>query len=155
MYFSTRFFLKAELSVLPLPCGADSPSLLMLNAITDFPVITTSKLKGLTTHRHIPLCHPFESLFAHFGNGISTVCTSGYSNCVPLRSDLPEDDERCFGNLAHSAMVILTPQRYSYRHSHSRPLQSPLQGNLHCCRDAPLPHALRHISIFGVLLEPR
>ena len=56
-----------------------------------------------------------------------------------LRSDLPEVDERCFGNLAHSAWKILTSKRYSYRHSHFCPLQPFLQSDLHCKQNAPLP----------------
>ena len=66
--------------------------------------------------------------------GISTCDTSSYprKSGTRLRSDSPEADERCFGNLAHSAWRIRTSKRYSCRHSHFYSLQSPLQDNLHC-----------------------
>ena len=45
-----------------------------------------------------------------------------------LGTDLPVVDEPCDGNLGFSAVRILTGLvRYSYRHSHSRPLHRTLQ----------------------------
>jgi hypothetical protein len=65
-----------------------------------------------------------------------------------LRSDLPEVDERCFGNLAHSASRILTEKRYSYRHSHFLPLHPALRQNFTATRTLPyqLVHKTRSLS---------
>ena len=88
-----------------LPSGL--PITPRLNVITDFPIITILKLRSrlATRHRHVPFCHSFESESTRPCNGISTVFTSSYPRLrgTRLRSDLPEGDERCFGNLAHSA----------------------------------------------------
>lgn len=60
-----------------------------------------------------------------------------------LRSDLPEVDERCFGNLAHSASRILTEKRYSYRHSHFLPLHPALQQSFTAARTLPYHPSLK------------
>ena len=56
------------------------------------PIYTSHTVTPLSLNQHI------------FGTGISTSYTSSYSrkSGTRLSSDLPEDDERCFGNLAHS-----------------------------------------------------
>jgi len=56
-----EIFLESETICVVLALRLGLPIASLLNAITDLPVITISKLKGLATHRHIPLCHSFES----------------------------------------------------------------------------------------------
>ena len=55
-----EIFLESETICVSFALRLRIPIASLLNAITDLPVITISKLKGLTTYRHIPLCHSFE-----------------------------------------------------------------------------------------------
>ena len=57
----SEIFLESKTIYVALALRRRLPIAPQLNVRTDLPVLTILELRGVTTNRHVPLCHPLES----------------------------------------------------------------------------------------------
>ena len=115
-----------------------APHHLSVNAIADLPTTAPYQLGGLAA-RSLPSCVPPSLITNPSGTGISTCCPSATPRGLALGPTNPRRTNLASEPLGLRCGGFPPPLRYSYRHSHFRPLQPCFHSAFSARRNAPLP----------------
>ena len=99
-----------------------TPHHLSVNAVADLPTTAPYQLGGLAT-RCLPSCVPPSLITTRGGTGLSTCCPSATPRGLALGPTNPRRTNLASEPLGLRCGGFAPPLRYSYRHSHFRPLQ--------------------------------
>ena len=120
-----------------------TPHHLSVNAVADLPPTAPYQLGGLAA-RSLPSCVPPSLITNPSGTGISTCCPSATPRGLALGPTNPRRTNLASEPLGLRCGGFAPPLRYSYRHSHFRPLQPCFHSTFSAWRNAPLPYPCGH-----------
>ena len=125
------------------PPRGSTPHHLSVNVAPDLPSATPYQLGGPKT-RNLPACVPPSLKRSDGGIGISTDCPSATPHGLALGPTNPRRTNLASEPLGLRCGGFAPPLRYSYRHSHFRPLQPCFHSTFSAWRNAPLPYPCGH-----------